>query len=548
MKNISLYFLLLISLPALSQDKKSTPTKPKLVIGIVVDQMRTDYITRYWDKFGKGGFKRLVDEGYNCRNARYNYTHTFTGPGHASIYTGTTPCTHGIIANDWFDRKTNDTVYCVEDNSVRSVGGDSLAGEMSPHRLLTTTITDELQLATLGKAKVIGISLKDRGAILPAGRMADAAYWFDAKTGNWITSTWYMKELPEWMNDFNKRKLPAEYLSEPWNTLLPIENYTESNADDNIYEAPFKGEDKPVFPHNFPKIKDKGFELVRKSPFGNTLTKEVAVAAIEGEHLGQNSTTDFLCVSFSSTDYVGHQFGPMSVEAEDTYLRLDRDLSEFINYLDKKIGKENYLLFLTADHAAANNPQESEDEKLAAGFNNDKSVTDSIKSFLKNNYGKPDYFSSYINNEIYFDETKIANDKIDLCDIQLKTANYILQNVPGVADAMTACNLQHIDYSQLFKINMQHGFMMQRSGDVWILFEPARTDKLFGSNGKQGTTHGTPYAYDTHVPLIWYGWNIPHGNTTREILIPDIATTLSFMLNTELPNGCTGKTIPELMH
>ncbi len=547
MKKFLLYVLLTLSLPVFAQQKNSN-ARPKLVVGIVVDQMRTDYITRYWDKFGKKGFRTLVDQGYYCRNARYNYMHTFTGPGHASIYTGTTPATHGIVANDWFDRTEDALVYCVKDTTVKSVGGDSLAGQMSPHRLLTTTITDELKIITNGKSKVIGISLKDRGAILPAGRSADAAYWFDAKTGNWITSTWYMKTLPEWMNDFNKRKLPADYLSTAWNTLLPIESYTESNKDDNVYEATYKGEAKPVFPHDFPKLKDNTFELVRRSPLGNTLTKEVAIAAIEGEQLGQHATTDFLCVSFSSTDYVGHQFGPNAIETEDTYLRLDRDLGNLLDYLDQKIGKGNYLLFLTADHAAANNPQECLDEKLDAGYNNEKSTVDTLKYFLKHTFGKTDYFSAYENDELYLNHQKIERDSLDVSKVQQQCADYLQRTIPGVADILTATDLQKKEYTALFRSNMQKGYKMNRSGDVWILFEPNRTDRLSGANGTQGTTHGSPYPYDTHVPLLWYGWNIPAGSTTREMVIPDIATTLSFLLNTELPNGCTGKPIPELVH
>ena len=374
MKNFILTILFISILISSAQAQQ----KPKIVIGIVVDQMRTDYISRYWNKFGEGGFKRLVKDGYNCRNTQYNYVPTFTGPGHASIYTGTTPSYHGIVANDWYDQKNRDTVYCVQDDSVRSIGGDVEAGKMSPARLLTTTITDELHLSTQGKSKVIGVSLKDRGAILPAGRAANAAFWYDGKSGNWISSSWYMNELPKWASDFNDRKWPNEYLSKPWTTLLNIDRYTESDPDNNAYEATYLGEEKPVFPHDLPSLRGKSFDLVRRTPFGNTLTKDFAIASIKGEDLGRDSITDFLCISFSATDYVGHQFGPMAIETEDTYLRLDRDLADLFQFLDNNFGKGKYLVFLTADHAAEYNPKSLMDQKLYAGIGEPKALTDSV--------------------------------------------------------------------------------------------------------------------------------------------------------------------------
>ncbi|HQF27225.1 MAG TPA: alkaline phosphatase family protein, partial [Bacteroidia bacterium] len=309
LRKISFFICLIIASTTQAQNKSLPASKPKLVVGIVVDQMRADYISKYRNKLGTGGFKKLAAQGYQCRNTHYNYVPTYTGPGHASIYTGTTPAFHGIVANDWFDRTENDTVYCAEDKNVKGVGSDNYAGKMSPKRLLSTTITDELQLTNQGKSKVIGISLKDRGAILPAGRSGDAAYWYDGSTGNWISSTWYMNDLPKWVKDFNERKWPDHYLSKPWTTTLPLSYYTESDPDDSPYELPYTGEAKPVFPHDLPALRGTSFDLVRRTPFGNTMTKDLAIAAISGEELGADSITDFLCVSFSATDYVGHQFG-----------------------------------------------------------------------------------------------------------------------------------------------------------------------------------------------------------------------------------------------
>jgi predicted AlkP superfamily pyrophosphatase or phosphodiesterase len=539
------WILLLTSTVSYAQKTIQQPRKPKLVVGIVVDQMRADYIDKYWNKFGDGGFKKLVKNGFDCRNTNYNYMPTYTGPGHASIYSGTTPAYHGIVGNDWYERTSGDTVYCAGDTSVSAVGSSSDAGKMSPHRLLTTTITDELQLTTQQASKVIGISLKDRGAILPAGRSADAAYWYDGKSGNWITSSWYMTSLPKWINDFNDRRWPEQYLSKAWNTVLPIREYTVSNPDDNPYEAPFKGEEKPVFPHNLPALRGKSFELVRRTPFGNTMTKDLGIAAIVGEKMGDDSIPDFLCMSFSATDYVGHQFGPSSVEVEDTYIRLDRDMADLLNFLDNQIGKGKYLIFLTADHGAVENVQFLLDQKLEGGYANPTEVDDTIKYFLKANYGKSDYFINNMNDQIYLDHDKIAADKIDLCKLEYDLSNFLKFRIDGLLDVITGCNLDKVDYTEPFKSKIQNGYLGKRSGDLALLFAPGWTEKLYG-NGKQGTTHGTAYPYDTHVPLLWYGWHINAGSTVREIQITDIAPTLSFLLHVGIPNGCTGHVIPEI--
>ena len=298
--------------------------QPKLVVGIVVDQMRYDYLYSFSNKYGNGGFRRLLNDGFLCKNAQYNYVPTFTGPGHASIYTGTTPAIHGIAANEWYDKKTKKEIYCTQDKNVKPVGSTSDAGLMSPANLDATTVGDEIKIASNNKAKVVGISLKDRSSILPAGHAADGAYWFDGSTGNFITSTFYRNELPKWLNDFNDKKLAKHYLEKGWNALLPIDKYTESLPDENAFEKAPNKKDKPVFPYDFKKQLDENkFDIIRSTPWGNSLTKDIAIAAIEGEDLGGDTICDMLCISFSSTDYVGHSFGPKSIELEDTYIRLD---------------------------------------------------------------------------------------------------------------------------------------------------------------------------------------------------------------------------------
>ncbi len=335
-----------------SVSKKTTHNyidRPKLMIGIVVDQMRYDFLIRFYNKYGDGGFKKLMKEGYNCENTHYNYIPTHTAVGHASIFTGTTPDIHGIIGNNWYDKYQKKGVYCVDDANYITIGSKKNKGK-SPLKLQSTTITDQLKLAQINEGKVIGISIKDRSAILPTGFSADAAYWFEGnKKANFITSSYYLDELPKWVTDFNTSNIAKSHLK-IWNTLYPINTYTESIADDNDFEKPFKGENRPIFPHDLPSLmkKNNNYDLLKVSPFGNSLLVDFAIEAIKGEQLGQSTVTDFLTISFSSPDYVGHQFGPDSKEIQDVYLRLDKDLARFINFLDNEIGKNEYTLFFNS--------------------------------------------------------------------------------------------------------------------------------------------------------------------------------------------------------
>ncbi len=321
----SLCFLLVVSLagPAFAQKKATSLARPKLVVGIVVDQMRYDYLYRYWSKYGRGGFRRLLGEGFSYENAHYNYVPTYTGPGHASIYTGTTPSMHGIVGNNWFVREEGKGTYVTEDKTVQAVGGTAAAGQQSPHYMLTSTITDELRLATNFQSKVIGVCIKDRGSILPAGHSANAAYWYDGSNGAFISSTFYQDSLPQWVRKFNAQNRAVRYLDKPWETLLPLAQYTESTADEVAWEGAFKGEAKPVFPHNLPALSGalaaagqsnlqadaakapvvttRNLDLIRSTPFGNSLTTDFALETIRAERLGQRGQTDFLALSFSST-------------------------------------------------------------------------------------------------------------------------------------------------------------------------------------------------------------------------------------------------------
>lgn len=512
--------------------------KPKLVVGIVVDQMRMEYLHRYARHYGERGFKRLLKKGYNCRNTHYNYIPTSTGPGHASVYTGTTPAAHGIIANYWYDKNKGDYQYCVSDSNMQTVGSNSTSGERSPHMLLSTTITDELVLASNYKSKVVGISLKDRGAILPAGHKPTGAYWFDASTGSFISSTWYHKELPTWLQAFNAEKRTEQYLSKPWETLKPIAEYTESEADDNRYEGLHVGEEKPVFPHPLPDlIQQNGLGLVGLTPFGNTLIVDMAEAAIDGERLGQGEQTDFLALSFSSTDKIGHRYGPRSIEVQDTYLRLDLEMERLIDLLDDKVGKGEYLIFLTADHGSNESLAHLEDLRFPGKLFKKDSLITWLGDRLNKSLGEGEWVKSVSNNQVFLNWELAKQQQLYKADLLLQVADMLLQ-YEGISTALPSLVLEH-DLQQ--ENLLTRGYHPLRSGDVLFKLLPGWMDYE-----DWGTSHGSGYTYDTHVPLIWYGTGIAAGSDVNYTSITQIAPTVSFLLGIPLPTGADPYPVPAL--
>ncbi|GAA5037725.1 alkaline phosphatase family protein [Marivirga lumbricoides] len=549
-KRICQLLIIFLIIPFACQQNQNDPKirkdakKPKLVVGIVVDQFRPDYLTRYYEHFSANGFKRILTNGYQNKNTHFNYIPTYTGPGHASVYTGATPKTHGIIANDWYDRAMGEKVYCAEDTSVHTIGSESKKGLMSPHRMLSSTITDELMLATNFKSKVIGLAIKDRGSILPAGHTPTGAYWYDSSTGDFITSSYYdRKELPEWMQQFNARKLSDKYLDSAWTLSLPEEAYTQSTADAMPYESVFKGKDQSVFPYDLKELrKDNGnFGLLPGTPFGNTLSTDVAIAAIEGEQMGQDEITDFLALSYSSTDYIGHGFGPRSMEVEDTYIKLDQDIERLLNYLDEKVGEGEYLVFVTADHACAEVPSYMLSKKIPAGYYRGREYKNAIENALSEKYGAGDWIESLSNEQFFLNQELIAEKKIKLDEIRQFVVQQVLQ-LDGVAQAYSASDMQQSEFTEGIASALQMGYNFKRSGDVLFVLEPG----WFHGSGI-GTTHGSGYNYDSHVPLLWFGAGIEAGASYKRQSIDDIAVTLSFLLDTKLPNGATGEPILELL-
>ena len=519
-----------------NQTRLTQSNSPKLVVGIVVDQMRYDYLTRFDSKFGEGGFKRMMREGFNCKNNHFNYVPTYTGPGHASVFTGTTPKYHGVISNNWYSKTEKKVVYCAGDENVKSIGTESDAGKMSPHRMLTTSFADENKLFTQMRGKTIGIAIKDRGAILPAGHTADAAYWFHGKDeGHFITSSFYRNDLPKWVNEFNDSDTAESYFR-VWDTHYDIKNYSESGSDDNNFEGGFKGKEKATFPYDLAKLKDKngGFDLLKATAYGNSLTTDFAIASVKGEALGKDSTTDILTLSYSSTDYVGHNFGVNSKEVEDTYVRLDKDLERFFEFLDTEVGVGEYTVFLTADHGAVNVPSYLQSVKIPAGYLDYNSRKKKFTAFLEEKYGTKDVVENVSNNQIFFNKAKLKELNLNLHQVEQDLVDEQI-SYPNIAKVYTATTMNSTNFSTGIEALLQNGFNQKRSGDVIILDDIAHI-----AYSRTGSTHGSGLNYDTHVPLLFFGKGIKQGETLQKTVIPDIAPTISALLGISFPNGATG--------
>ena len=515
--------------------------RPKLVVGIVVDQMKMEYLYRFSDDFSANGFKRIMNGGYTFHNMHYNYVPTYTAPGHASIYTGTTPATHGIVGNEWFNRATGKEMYCTDDASVKTLGdGTDKEGAMSPKNLLSTTITDELRMATNFRGKVIGMSIKDRGAILPAGHFANGAYWY-SKTGAFISSTFYGASLPEWVTEFNNEKRYMNYINGGWDLLKPVATYDESLVDDNPYEGKIDKTTGPVFPYNLKKIYDeKGADVLRTTPFGNDILADLAIRAIDKEQLGKDAITDFLTVSFSSTDYVGHTFGPRSMELQDTYLRLDQTLAKFLTYLDQTVGKDNYVLFLTADHAGAENPNYLKDNKYNVKNVPSKSVDAALRKFSVDTFGA-DVVLNYSNFNLFFNKPVLKEKGLELAKVKQSFKDFLMtqDQVKRVYTEEEILTSTGDDYFLSF---IAKGYDPKQNGDLFILDKAGYMEYI-----ETGTTHGSPNSYDTHVPLLFYGCHVPKGNSHTKKHITQIVPTLSQLLKIPFPNGTESEVFEELL-
>ena len=557
MRKVHYLFLLLFigySYSGLAQDS----SKPKLVVGIIVDQMGFDQLYKYQPRYGETGFNRLIKEGFNFKNANVNYIPSETAPGHASIYTGTTPAYHGIIGNSWYFRALGNYVGNVSDISEKIVGSvEENPNGVSPINLIATTITDELRLRSKFKSKVVSVSIKDRAAILPGGKSANAAYWYDweSSPGYFVSSSFYMKKVPKWVSKFNELGKPDAYLNQSWNTLYPLSTYTASSPDDNKYEPSLGGKSSPTFPYDFKTMREKvkasgssEYNLLLASPAGNSLLTEFAIAAIENEELGVDEYPDILNVSYSITDVIGHTFGPQSVEMEDIYLRLDKNLGELFAALDSKVGKNNYLLFLTSDHAAIPVVSYLKENKLDGDIARIGQYNHKLNLFLVAKYGEGSWIENFDGNQVYLNKNTIDEKKLLLPVIQQEVADFLMTQ-EGVYLALTAHNLQTQTYEEGLRKTMQNGYHPKRSGDVLLTYNSGtiiHANSQMAVERVKGTVHGSGYSYDTHVPLLWMGMGIPHGASVRSVNPIDITPSLAMFLNLQLPSAVQGKPLSEL--
>ena len=544
-KPLLLPLIILFSLVACQPHRSTEVRRPKLVVGIVVDQMRWDYLYRYANRFGDGGFKRLLSQGFSCDNTMINYLPAFTAVGHTCIFTGSVPAFSGIAGNDWVEQSTGQRMYCTDDSTVLAVGAEAPSakdGKMSPRNLLVSTVTDELMMADNFRSRVVGVSLKDRAAILPTGHTATAAFWLEDSTGHFITSNYYMTKLPEWVDSFNGKNPVKTYVSNKWSTLYPKNTYLQSDMDDQPYEGKFKGDSTTAFPHNL----DSSYKIAKSSfrytPGGNTLTLDFAKSAIDGYHLGQGAFTDFLTINCASTDYVGHQFGINSIEIEDTYLRLDQDLAAFFSYLDEKVGKGEYTVFLTADHGAAHAIWYSQNHDIPADYWDPQSVVDSLNRILGQNFQTPGLVDTISNYQVTFNMRTIRQKKLDFNSIK-KTALDWLRQQPGITYAMDMANVGETAVAEPVRSMVCNGYYSKRSGAIQLVLNAG----WFESHGKTGTSHGTWNPYDTHIPLIFMGWGIPKGHTNQRVYMTDIAPTVAALLHIQMPNGSVGKPITAVL-
>lgn len=527
------------------QQRMSIPSeRPKLIVEIIVSQMRYDYIHRYWDKFGDDGFKLLVNEGAFCKNARYNYLLTQSYPGITTIATGSNPMSHGIISNKWYSKSNGIQVDAVADEKMNTIGGSFFSGKFSPKNIVTSTFGDELNLYD-PLSKVVGVSLDAGSAILSTGHNPTGSYWFDAEKGNWVTSSFFMSELPAWADTFNTKKFAKLYAEREWSASKPINSYDEADTS------------KVKTPEVKKKLKDKlksmldgiiqkksptlSYAPMLESPYGNLLTKDFAIASIVGENLGTDEHTDLLTLTFSVNRNIGLKYGPQSIEVEDTYIKLDKELAHFLKFLNETVGRENLLVVLTSDQGIASTPAYLEKSKIPGGYFDPNKAMALLGSYLKAIYGQGNWIVAYNEKQIYLNHRIIEDSNLKLSEVQQKIADFMLE-FSGVSNAITASTLQSSNFTTGIFEKFQNSYNQRRSGDIILNFEPGWVE----SNGTI-TSGNSAYSYDVHVPLIWYGWKIKRRSILSPVNMTDISPTLSTLLGITWPNGATGNPIRELI-
>lgn len=542
--------VILMCFPALTsvmpQGAYIPPEKPKLVVGIVVEQLKYDQLEKFRDRLSENGIKKLINEGTYFKNASFEYMLTQSAPGHATIATGTEPAYHGITSDTWYVPLRNEVINCTKDNDVNPVGGSYESGLHSPVNLQASTFSDELSMASKKKSKIFGVGISEKAAILSAGHSADAVYWFDKTTGTWMSSTYYINSLPSWVNDFNAMSYPENYLNSVWGLHSAPSDYSDCLPDSNQYETGLGGQN--YFPYDLKKIRSKldpqarkDYSLLPETPFANSLTTSFAIKLIQDEKLGKDDNTDYLSICYSATDNIGHRFGPSSVEMGDAIFRLDDEIRNLLGFLNDSIGKRNVLVYFTSAHGISEIPKVLETNHIPAGYFQQNQALQLLRSYLNAVYGEGDWVKGYSERQVVLNRTLIEDARLSLDDVQKKVARFLVQ-FKGVAAAYPYSAFEANDFGSGNLKRIVNNFNPQRSGDVIVVLNPGWVEK----DDEYVTNHNSPYEYDSHVPLIWYGWTVNRATVTRKVNMTDIAATLSALCRVPYPNACTGEPMIEL--
>lgn len=511
-----------------------------LVVGIVINQMRADMLMRYSEYYGSGGFNRLM-QGAVCNNASYNYLITESPCGMATIVTGANPSHHGIVGTRWYSTLTGRYQTATGDFVRSAVGSKSLTGKVSPLQMLGTSIGDEMKLNNFKQSKVFAVSSDNYAAVLLGGHIADAVYWFDDREGKFITSDYYMSMLPSWVNAFNDNKLPDDYISRGWFTLRNVNEYRASLPDNSIYEVGFDG--KSTFPYNLKQLSiNKDYTLLKYTPYGNSIIKDMALSLIENENLGGDGFTDLLMVNFTATGYASDIFGIRSVEVQDIYMRLDMEIATLLSALDANLGRDNYIVFLTADRGASDCPAFLNELGLPGSQINTSNAMTVLGSYLKAIYGYDNLVEKYQSRQVYLNHQLIEEKHLPMDEIQDMASRFLVQ-FNGIDNAVPASALQQGGNAEGVWQKAQNSCHKARSGDILINLQPGWQEI---SETYTLSAQSTGFNYDTRVPLIFYGKNIKKCKISRRVCITDIAATVATLLGINFPDYTTGDVINEI--
>ena len=529
----------------------ASPKRPKLVLVLISDGFRADYLDRFADQCRRFANAYAADQGAWFANAEYEHSTTYTAVGHSAILSGAGPGLSGLPANDWHDRQANSRVYCVEDDSVEFYAGGKKKIKKhkgsSPRNFKGTTVGDQLLLSNNFQSKVLSISVKDRGAILTGGKMGKS-FWYSSSSGKFVTSQYYYKKNPKWLDEFNAQKLPASYFGKQWKLSRPASDYARSARDNRRYETDYKKLGR-TFPHKLTAGLEKPgknfFKMIRFTPFGDEFTLELVKKAVTAEKLGQRRATDLLSISFSSVDYVGHAFGPYSVEMQDTVLRLDRTVANLFNFLDKKVGMRDVVVVMTSDHGMAPIPEYMQEFGVDAGRFDPKEMSKAIDHALDTAFGPDDWVAAWWNPNVYLKADTIRKRKLDPSKVEDVAARYLL-TYPGVANVFTRTQLVNGDVTKSEQgRKMMTAFNVDLSGDVFVVQKPYWY--LFAAPFQYATTHGSPYDYDSRVPLILMGPGVKAGRYTTKASVYDIAPTVATLMRVSSPSLSVGRVLHEAL-